>query len=69
MFPFINYLFLLFMSLVQKETEKRRNKEEKRKVNTVEGRNAEYVRFDVPIMVSVESSVSCNVTTILHRRR
>jgi hypothetical protein len=57
------------MSLVQKETEKRRNKEEKRKVNTVEGRNAEYVRFDVPIMVSVESSVSCNVTTILHRRR
>lgn len=67
MFPFINLLFLL-MSLAQKEIE-RRNKKDKRKGNAVEGRNTEYVGFDVPIMVSIESSIFCNVTTILHRRK
>jgi hypothetical protein len=61
--------FFFSISLIQKEIEKQRNKKEKRKGNTVEGTNTKYVRFGVPIMVSMVISIFCNVTTILHRRR
>jgi hypothetical protein len=56
--------------LAQKEIEKRKKKD-KRKGNTVGGRNTKYVGFDDPIMMPVESSIFCDVrvTTMLHCRR